>query len=115
MFDIARRVLTRPAARKFIKEAFAEELTLSEDVQKMYQLPEKIKEMSQSQFLLLLQNNPGQWALLEEYLDQMEKFDEKGLDSAKVEAKRKEWNEKFRSLLSEKEIVDKFHKLNDPM
>ena len=115
MFDIARRTLTRPAARKFIKEAFAEELTLSEDIQKKYQLPEKINEMSQSQFLMLLQNNPGQWALLEQYLDQMEKFDEKSLDSAKIEAQKKEWNEKFRALLAEKDLVAKFKRLNDPL
>src|SRR6185295_11202405 len=88
---------------------------VSEEDQKKYELPEKIKEMSLNQFLLLLQNNPKHWALLDQYLEQIEKFDEKSLDSAKVEEIRKKWRETFRTLIEEKEIAERFKKLNDPL
>ena len=112
MFDIARRVLVRPEARKFLREAFKEDLTLTEEQQKEFGLPEKVKELSESQFVLLLQHNPKHWNMIEKYLDSAETEDEKRKPS---EAKREEHRQLFRELLADERIVEVFRKFNDPL
>ncbi len=112
MFDLARRVLSRPEARKFLREAFKEDLTLTEEQQAEYGLPEKVKELSESQFVLLLQHNPRHWPLIEKYLDSAEAEDGKKKPS---EAKREEHRALFRELLADERIVEVFRKFNDPL
>lgn len=111
MFDLSRKILTRPQARKFLKEAFQEELEVSPEVQKEYALPEKIKEMSESQFMALLQYNPQHWHLLEQYLKEMSKMDE---ESPRAQEARTEWRKTFRELIRDEKLKEKLKKLNDP-
>ncbi len=119
MFDLTRRLLTRPAVRKFLREAFAEELVISDEMRKEHQLPEdfeKIKEMSESQFLLLLQYNEANWGLLDEYLKDIEKKEDRlAEDDPKLKEARAQWRARFRELLKDEFVLDKFRKLNDPM
>src|SRR5581483_9465625 len=72
-FDFTRRLLTRPEVRTFIKKAFKDELTLPKEEQERYGLPDHIKEMSESQLMLLLAYNKRDWPLIEQYLTEVEK------------------------------------------
>lgn len=112
MFDLSRRALTRPEVRKFLREFFREELTLSEELQKEYDLPERIKELSESQFMLLLQHNPDAWPVIEDYLKDMEKDDRKKKPDSEL---AKEWRARFRELLSDEKLLEVFRKFNDPL
>ncbi len=115
MFELTRRILTRPDARKFLKEAFAEELAVTEEDQKKYNLPEKVKDMSQSQFMLLLQYNSNLWPSLEQYLAEMEKKEEKyDPEDPKVKEAQAKWRTAFREYLKDPLLHEKFQKLNDP-
>jgi phosphatidylserine/phosphatidylglycerophosphate/cardiolipin synthase-like enzyme len=119
MFELSRRLLTRPGVRAFLRETFAEELTITEQMRKDYKLPEdfeKVKDMSESQFMLLLQNNEEHWPLLEQYLEQIEKKEEKvDEDDPKLKELKKEWKAKFRELVADEGIREKFAELNDPL
>ncbi len=111
MFDLARRVLSRPEARQFIKEVFKEELTVSDEDQSKYNLPDKIKEISESQFMLLLQYNPKYWPLIDKYLASVPAASE----SKATEEKRAKWRAAFRDLVKKDEIGETFKRLNDPV
>lgn len=112
MFDLARRMLTRPEVRAFLREAFKEELTLSEAQQKEYGLPERIKDVSESQFMLLLQHNPQAWPVLERYLKDMVKDDKKAKGDAVL---HKEWRARMRELVADKRVAEVFSKFNDSL
>ncbi len=111
MFDLTRRVLSRPEARKFIKEIFEEELAVSDEDQRKYELPEKIKEISESQFMLLLQYYPKHWTLIEKYLTAVPA----AAESEASEKKRAKWRAAFRELVKKDEIGEAFKNLNDPV
>ncbi len=117
LFEMARRILLRPAARKFLREIFKEELLITDEMREKYELPEdleKIKEVSQSQLMLVLQHNSAHFATIEKYLDEMEKADEKGKESVIAE-KSAEWRAFFRDLIKDEKLSTVFKNLNDPL
>ncbi|MCC6276812.1 MAG: hypothetical protein IT289_02725 [Oligoflexia bacterium] len=113
IFELARETLIgRPTVKKFLKEMFADELTIDPEVAKKYGLPDQIKEMSEAQFVLLLQKFPQHWPLLKKYLEAIPENPEE--DTEKIKALRKEFKEKFKDLFEAKDIVEIFSKINDP-
>lgn len=116
LMDLSRRLLTRPQVRKFLRESFKEELTVSEEMQKEFGLPEKIKEISETQFLLLLTQNPSGWPVLKDYLKEIEKKEEKlDEEDPKLKEVRAKWRETFREMIKDEGIKEDFARLNDPM
>ena len=109
MFELSRRLLTRPAVQNFLKKAFKDELAISEELQKRYDLPAHIKEVSESQMLLLLALNPPHWTLIEQYLGEVAKA-KTGSQHAALHLK---WIEKFGQIVKDDELSSKFKKLND--
>lgn len=112
MFELSRRTLAIPHARRFLRETFADELTLTEEQQAEHALPDRIKEMSESQFMLLLQHNPQAWPMLEEYLAEVEKDEEDGRTKESLHAA---WRDRFRLLAANERIREVFRTLNDPL
>lgn len=110
MWNYARQMLTRAPVRKFLKDVFAEELKISPEMQKQFNYPEAIKEMSESQFVLLLQNNPKLWPMIDEYLKAVPEIKE---DDPRQEEVRKAFREKFRAAIEDKGVRRKFQKIND--
>lgn len=111
MFDLTRRVLSRPDARKFLKKVFKDELAVTPEEQKFYGLSEQIKDVSESQFMLLLGLNPQLWPMIEEYLAEVEKSDGKKAVPVSIV---KKWISAFAKILEDQDIAAKFKKLNDP-
>jgi len=111
MFQFSRQLLTREPVRKFLREEFADMLTISAEDQKKFGYPDKIKDMSESQLILLLQNNPDVWPDIADYLKKVPDIKEQ--DAAQV-AIRKKFITEFKKLLADKDIAEKFKKYNDP-
>lgn len=112
MFALARETMKNRDARAFLREAFKEELTMTEEQQKEYGLPERVKDMSESQFMLLLQHNEHAWPLLQDYLKAYTKAEKKDALEGDFD---KEWKAKFKELLADPKIGEVFKKLNDPL
>ncbi|MEQ1919974.1 MAG: hypothetical protein ABL955_12315, partial [Elusimicrobiota bacterium] len=68
MFALAREVMKRPDTRRFLRAVCKEELTLTEEQQKEFAIEGGVKDMSESQFMLLLQHNPALWPEVEAFL-----------------------------------------------
>ncbi len=118
MLDLARRVMKRKAARRFLRTILKEELEVSAAVQKEFALPDRIKEPSLSQIVLLLKHNPDSWEIIEEYLSDVEPFGEIDSIDEKDEqyiALKKKWTAVFKALLKDEEVLETFRKLNDPL
>lgn len=118
MLDLARRVMKRKAARRFLRTILKEELEVPAAVQKEYALPDRIKEPSLSQIVLLLKHNPDSWETIEEYLNDVEPFGEIDAVDEKDEAYqalKKKWTGLFKALLKDEEVLDTFRQLNDPL
>ncbi|MFC1678762.1 phospholipase D-like domain-containing protein [Elusimicrobiota bacterium] len=115
MFDLTRRVLARPAARKFLKEVFKDELEVSEEVQAEYGLPDRIKEISESQLMLLLQYNADHFDLIEGYLEEMPAVSEIDKQDVGYKELKKKWRTTFRQLLEHDGMIEIFKTLNDPL
>ncbi len=113
MFSYARDLLTRTPVQKFLKEVFKEELVLDEKLkQRMGYLKNMvIKNMSEHQFVLLLSHFPKLWPLIDEYIKKVPEIRE---DNEKQKLLRKEFRERFREAIDDKDVVEKFKKLNDP-
>lgn len=118
MLDLARRVMKRKAARRFLRTILKEELEVSAAVQKEFALPDRIKEPSLSQIVLLLKHNPDSWGTIEEYLQDVEPFGEIDAVDEKDEryrALKKKWTANFKAMLKKEEVLNTFRKLNDPL
>jgi len=114
MFAIAREVMRRPDSRKFLREVFKEELTLSEEQQKEFAIEGGVKDMSESQFMLLLQHNPALWPAVEAFLKAAKKEDKADPDKADTEFEIAT-RAKFRELLADSRVNEVFRKFNDPL
>ncbi len=111
MFSFARELLTRTEVKKFLKKAFAEELLISDELQKKFGYPEKETDMAESQFVLLLQHNPKLWKFLEQYIKAVPEIKEGNKKQAEV---IKEWRAKFLEVIDDKGVLEAFKKYNDP-
>ena len=115
MFDLSRRLLSGPQGprvRDFLRDAFAKELTLSPEQQEEFGLPDRIKEVSESQLMLLLQQNQAYWPLLETYLDEMSHVRAGSQHETEV---RRVWRGRMRSLIRGERLKHDFQQLNDPL
>ncbi|MBI4347594.1 MAG: hypothetical protein HY553_12115 [Elusimicrobia bacterium] len=115
MLDLTRRLLTRPAVRKFLRQTFREELTITPEMRKRYRLPKdfgEIKEISESQFMHVLQHTPRMHDRLDEFLSQISALSE---DSPGYEEASKAWAAEFREILKEEGLRERFKILNDPL
>ncbi len=114
MFRLTRELLTRKPVQKFLRETFAEELTISDKLKKELGYPAsmKIKSMSESQFVLLLSHFPKLWPMLDEYIKAVPTIKE---DNEAQKAKRAEFRKKFKEAIDDKAVLEKFRKLNDPL
>lgn len=110
MFSLVRRLLTRPAVRQFLREAFADHLEISQEQQERYGLPSKVKEVSESQLMHLLSRNRQLWPEIETFLSEIESSD----GGKSYEGLAGQWNERFKELLREGDIAARFQALNDP-
>ncbi|MBI3544232.1 MAG: hypothetical protein HY075_13260 [Deltaproteobacteria bacterium] len=110
MFEYARELLPRPEVKKFLKQVFKDELVISEELQQKYHFPEKETEMAENQFILLLQENPRLWKLLDQYVQEIDSGKE---GTAKQEARHKEWRAKFKEVIDDS-MLERFKKHNDP-
>ncbi|MCM2303943.1 MAG: hypothetical protein NDJ72_04525 [Elusimicrobia bacterium] len=114
MFALAREVMKRPEARRFLREVFKEELTLTEEQKKEFALEDGVKDMSESQFMLMLQHNPALWPEVEAFLKAAKKEDKADPDAADTEFEIA-MRAKFRELLADQRVADVFRKFNDPL
>jgi hypothetical protein len=116
MFSLTRRALTRDHVQKFLKTVFKDQLTITKAEQKAFGLPDQIKEMSQSQFMLLLALNKPLWKPLESFLDEMEAAEKKkgGAVSKAYKDAAKKWTDHFKAVLQQQHVVEKFKRMNDP-
>lgn len=114
MFALAREVMKRPEARRFLREVFKEELTLTEEQKKEFALEDGVKDMSESQFMLMLQHNPALWPEVEKFLKAAKKEDKVDPD-AEDTAFEIATRAKFRELLADRRVAEVFRKFNDPL
>lgn len=114
MFALAREVMKRPEARRFLREVFKEELTLTEEQQKQFAIEGGVKDMSESQFMLMLQHNPALWPDVEAYLKAAKREDKADPDKADTEFENAT-RAKFRELLADERVAEVFRKFNDPL
>lgn len=114
MFHLARETMKRSEARKFLREVFKEELTLSAEKQKEFGMEDPVKDISESQLVLLLQHAPELWPEIEAWLKAADKEDAKDPDNKKTDFEN-EYRAKFRELLKDPKIADVFKKFNDPL
>lgn len=115
MFDLIRRTLAGPQGprvRAFLRQAFRPELTLTPEEQRRHGLPSRLKDVSTSQLMLILQNNPHVAPIIEAYLGEMSVLKP---GSAQEKEARKRWRAAFRGLLAEARVNEEFRRLNDPL
>ncbi|OFZ18634.1 MAG: hypothetical protein A2X94_01720 [Bdellovibrionales bacterium GWB1_55_8] len=113
MFEYSRELLSRKPVRDFLREVFREELQVDPKTAALFNFTEtSIKEVSESQFMLLLEKNPGLWDELDEYLAKMPSVDPK---DPSQNAERKIWRDKFRKLIQDNGVKESFQKLNNPL
>ncbi|MCR4296435.1 MAG: hypothetical protein NUW21_12935, partial [Elusimicrobia bacterium] len=114
MFALAREAMKRPDTRRFLREVFKEELALTEEQRKEFALPDGVKDLSESQFMLLLQHNPALWPEVEAFLKAAKREDKKDPDQEDTEFENAT-RAKFRELLADKRVAEVFRKFNDPL
>ncbi|MBK9294949.1 MAG: hypothetical protein IPM57_11015 [Oligoflexia bacterium] len=113
MFDLTRQALIgRPQIKKFLKEAFEELLIVDENLQKQYGFKEKIKDLSESQFILLLSHYPELWPTIELYLKKVPA--EVDTDNEKQAILRQKFREELKAFFEDKDVVEKMAKINNP-
>lgn len=114
MFAIAREVMKRPESRRFLREVFKEDLALTEEQRKEFAIEGGVKDMSESQFMLLLQHNPALWPEVEAFLKAAKREDKKdpGQEDTGFEIATRA---KFRELLADERVAEVFRKFNDPL
>lgn len=116
MFEFVRDFLTGERGQRLQKEffpiAFADELVISEELQKEFGFPERFKELSVQQFLIILQSHPEKWDELRTILKQIPtNFDSENLEALELSKLAMKRMHEF----IESEAVQKlFSKLNNP-
>ena len=110
---LAREILTRPNATKLLSEILADDLTIEPNtVNSAFNLPPK-KSISETQLLMLFDQNPDLLDDVEMYIKQVPKDAE--LDTKKMEIIRKKWHDKFTKIIADEELRKKFRKQNQPL
>lgn len=111
MFEYSRDLLSRKPVRDFLRETFKEELILRPEVAAQLKMEGALKEVSETQLMLLLEKNPQLLPEIDKYLAEIPKID---LTDSLQDTKRKAWREKFRALIKDQHVREEFQKLNNP-
>ncbi len=113
MFKYSRELLTRKPVQDLLKSVFTEELKIDPALSKMLNIPVGgMKEVSEHQFVLLLQMNKDLWPMLDDYIKEVPEI---AKDDAKQLAIRQVWTEKFKKVLEDPAVKEKFIKYNNPL
>ena len=113
MFKYSRELLTRKPVQDLLKGVFTEELKIDPKLSQMLNIPVGgMKEVSEHQFVLLLQMNKELWPMLDEYIKEVPEI---AKDDAKQVAIRQAWTEKFKKVLEDPAVKEKFIKYNNPL
>ena len=112
MFEYTRELLTRPPVKAMLKDIFADELKVTPALAKKLGLPAGgIKEMSEAQFMLLLEQNKAVWPMLDQYIKEVPRGDV----TVKTKALHKKWHDKFKVVMDDPVLKAKLKKINDPL
>src|SRR5690606_22334500 len=115
-FDFTRRTLTRPVVRKFLRETLEEYLFVDPELARELGFEgDKIKELSETQFMLLLDTNPELWDELESYLNEVPPNASDGSETDTQRQLRESWKEKFKRILTNPELMAEFRRINNPL
>jgi phosphatidylserine/phosphatidylglycerophosphate/cardiolipin synthase-like enzyme len=113
MFKYTRELLTRKPVEDLLKKVFEKQLQVTPELAKKLNIPVGgIKQLSEHQFVLLLQMNEELWPMLDQYIKEVPNIN---LDSEKQVALRKVWREKFEKILNDPKVMKKFTKFNNPL
>lgn len=111
LFLLTRKIMSSEALYRFLNLKFKEQLTISEELQKKYNWPEKTKGLSESQIVFMLYALPEYRVLLHEYLSRITNKNAKDPENKEF---RKNMIEKFNSLMKADLFLAKIKELSDP-
>jgi hypothetical protein len=117
LFDYARKLLTRKEVRVFLKAVLTEELAGDEVVsgkaaEAAGKGAAKIRDISEPQVMILLQQNPEVFRDVERYLKEIPTTLK---DTEKEAEARKRWRAYFKEMLRDPEHMKEFKRLNNPL
>ncbi|MDZ4677766.1 MAG: phospholipase D-like domain-containing protein [Oligoflexia bacterium] len=120
MFEYSLKLLLLPEVREFFMDIFKKELQISPELRSTMKMPEdfKVKEMSESQFIFLLQQNPSLWNYLDQYLEELPHLKIRKNANAKTreayEAVKEKWRARFRLWIADQGVLGRFKVYNNP-
>jgi phosphatidylserine/phosphatidylglycerophosphate/cardiolipin synthase-like enzyme len=110
---LARELLTRPTTAKFISEILWDDLKVVDDIDiTAYKLP-RGKTISETQMLILLDQNEEFLADVEAYIKQVPRGASE--ENEAINQKREKWRNKFEEVLSDEKVRAKFREVNNPL
>ncbi len=116
MFEITREIMTRKTAREFLGQIFSDALKVKPGLAAKYGYTgEVIRGFTETQMMLLLQENPDVWDDLRAYIRAIPRDSELLKDTSSVEDARKVWQDRFRSMLSDEGKLENFLRKNNPL
>lgn len=109
---IIRELMARPSVKEILREILKDELTIDPELSEKFKIP-KSKDISETQMLLLLDQNPQFIDEIELYIKQVPR--DQSLDTEKMKALREKWSQWLISKLSDEKLRAKFRKQNNPL
>lgn len=119
LLDLTRDALTRKPVRKFLRELFKEELreiaAAAVAADPTVVIPRTF-DVSETQFLMLLQETPDLVPAIKDYLSTMPRdAAEDAEETERDKEVRKQWRTRFKDLVAQSKIREKFIKLGNPI
>ena len=109
---VTRELLTRPNAKALLEDLLAADLAI--EATDEFKIP-KGKNISETQFLTLLDQNPEIVEEIEKYIKQVPKNSPIESEPATVSAAREKWRERFSKVLTDEKVREKFRAQNNPL
>lgn len=109
---LTREILTRPSARNLIEDILADDLVIVNGNMGDFEIP-KGKNISETQLMMLMDQNPEFVDDVEKYVKQVPKDAE--AETATSKKLREKWKERFTNILSDEELRKKFRSQNNPL
>ncbi|MBC7693119.1 MAG: hypothetical protein H7222_15250 [Methylotenera sp.] len=113
MLDLTNQVMTRKLARDFLNDAFKEELTVNAAEATKYGFSgAAVKSLTETQFMMLLQENPDHWGDIEKYLASIpaKPTPQQIKDLA---AQRTAYRKQFKAMINSSSVLENFKKKNN--
>lgn len=110
---LTREILTRPKAHDLLVEILGDDLAYDKDeiIRRGYDIP-KGKDISETQLMMLMDQNPELIDDLEKYVKEVPR--EVEAETRAIAAAREKWKEKFIKVLSDEEVRARFRNQNNP-